>query len=131
MHLTGGGGGKTNTKFHCRSFPGPPTILKNQVLSPTSVLLSWMPSDGDSLTRYSVSYTYKGPCGEGVVGGAGVVSTGSIQYTIQGLEEYSTYALSIRAERGGQVTMSNTTVTTWAAGIFFYLCVWWISKAGY
>ncbi|KAL5486684.1 hypothetical protein EMCRGX_G019195 [Ephydatia muelleri] len=94
---------------------GPPTILKNQVLSPTSALLSWMPSDGDSLTRYSVSYTYKGPCGEGVVGGAGVVSTGSTQYTIQGLEEYSTYALSVRAERGGQVTMSNTTVTTWAA----------------
>ena len=66
-----------------------------------------------------MSYTYKGPCGEDVVGGVGVVSTDSTQYTIQGLEEYSTYALSIRAERGGQVTMSNTTVATWAAGISF------------
>lgn len=83
------------------------------------MLLSWVPSDGDGLTSYSVSYTYKGPCSEGV-SSSGVVSTSATQYTMQGLEEYSTYAMRVRAERGGQVTMRNTTVATWAAG----MCVW-------
>lgn len=73
-----------------------------------------MPSDGDGSTNYSVSYVYQGPCSVSI---AGVGYTNATQYTIQGLEEYSSYAVTITAVRGGQVTIRNSTAVTMAAGI--------------
>ena len=104
-----------HTQYITCSHPlGPPTILKRDALTPTSVLFSWLPSDGDGRTNYSVSYVYLGPCSG--LSSAGVAYTNATQYTIQGLEEYSSYAVTIRAARGWQVTMDNSTVVTLATG---------------
>ena len=88
--------------------------MKSDALTPTSVVLSWVSSDGDGHTNYSVSYVYMGPCSD--LSSTGVAYTNTTQYTIEGLEEYSSYAVTIRAARGGQVTMENSTVITLAAG---------------
>eukprot|EP00731_Ephydatia_muelleri_P029992 Em0021g515a len=91
---------------------GIPTIVKEQTLSPTSVLLTWLPSDGDGLTTYTILYAYEGRCSEFISNSQETKVVTSTNCTIDGLEEFSTYSMTVMAMRGTQVTQSNCTVMT-------------------
>ena len=64
-----------------------------------------------------ISYTYQGPCGEVFISGNDIVAAPMTHYTLMGLEEFSTYDISVTAESNGMYSDSvSTSFTTMPSG---------------
>ena len=81
----------------------------------TTVPLSWT-SAGSVVISYKVEWLYDGEC-SGVRGGRATVDGVTTRYTIEGLEEYSTYSITVTATNDVSSAVSEVaTVKTIEAG---------------
>ena len=63
-------------------------------VTPTTIPVTWT-SAGSVVNSYEVEWTYDGECSD-VMGGRATV-TDMTSYTIEGLEEYITYSITVTA----------------------------------
>ena len=90
------------------------TVVMTSVTS-TTILLSWT-SDGSIVNSYEVEWSYDGGCSD-VRGGSATVTGSMTGYTIEGLEEYITYSITVTAtNNGGNAVSEVATVKTSEAG---------------
>ena len=81
----------------------------------TSISLSWT-SAGSEVDSYEVVWRYDGECSE-VMGGSTIVAGTMTSYTIEGLEEYITYSITVTATNDVSSAVSEVaTVRTSEAG---------------
>ena len=81
----------------------------------TSISLSWT-SAGSEVDNYEVMWTYDGECSD-VRGGRATVAGDMTSYTIEGLEEYITYSITVTATNNvGSAVSEVDTVRTREAG---------------
>ena len=94
--------------YHCIiavdvSPPSSPTNLASPSQSPTSITLSWEQPAGDVVDRYDIAYTYQGGCSDYTQPeNMATVNDGTArEYTLQNLQEFSDYTISVAAVNGG------------------------------
>ena len=80
------------------------------------MLLLWLPSDGDGLTTYTISYTYEGICSD-FTGSYVPKMSNSSNCIIEDLKPFSTYAVTVMATREDQVAESSCTIVTPSTGM--------------
>ena len=91
-----------------------PNSLTSTSQTQTTITISWN-HISNNMISYEVSYIYQGPC-SGVVDSGTETVTG-LQYTLMGLEEFSTYMITVRAVYNGMKSESdNTSATTLPSG---------------
>ena len=80
-------------------------------LKQTTITLSWehIPN---SVISYEVSYTYQGPCSGVDDSGTETVAAPLTQHTLVGLEEFSTYMITVRTAYNGMESDSVSTSST-------------------
>ena len=90
------------------------TVVMTSVTS-TTIFLSWT-SAGSVVNSYEVEWRYDGGCSD-VRGGSATVTGGMTKYTIEGLEEYITYSITVTATNDiGSAVSEVVTVRTSEAG---------------
>ena len=79
--------------------PQSPANLASPSQSPTSITLSWEQPAGDVVDRYDIVYTYQGGCSDYTQPeNMATVNDGTArEYTLQNLQEFSDYDISIVA----------------------------------
>ena len=82
----------------------------------TTITISWDHISNSGIS-YEVSYTYQGPC-SGVDGsGTETVAAPLTQHTLMGLEEFTTYMITVRAVYNGMESdYVSTSATTLPSG---------------
>ena len=84
-------------------------------MTSTTIPLSWT-SAGSVVNNYKVEWTYGGEC-SGVRGGRATVAGDMTSYTIEGLEEYINYSITVNAtDNVGSAVSEVATVRTSEAG---------------
>ena len=83
------------------------SVLQTQ----TTITISWdhIPN---SVISYEVSYTYQGPCSGVDDSGTETVAAPLTQHTLMGLEEFSTYMITVRAVYNGMYSDSDSISAT-------------------
>ena len=90
------------------------TVTTTSVTS-TTIPLTWT-SAGSVVNSYEIVWTYDGEC-SGVRGGRAAVAGDMTSYTIEGLEEYITYSITVTATNyAGSAVSEVATVRTSEAG---------------
>ena len=80
-----------------------------------TIPLTWT-SAGSVVNNYGVKWTYDGECSE-VMGGSAIVTGTMTSYTIEGLEEYIIYSITVTATNNvGSSVSEVATVRTSEAG---------------
>ena len=110
--------------------PSSPTNLASPSQSPTSITLSWEQPAGDAVDRYDIVYTYQGGCPLQSTSFETTATTEML--TLQNLEEFSGYSVSVTAvNNGGRSAPATGTFTTAPAGkqshygdAFIFHCVY-------
>ena len=100
-----------------RSVEAPLITVTMTSVTSTTIPLSWT-SAGSLVNSYSykVKWTYDGECSS-VRGGRAIVAGAITSYTIEGLEEYSTYSITVTATNNvGSAVSEVATVRTSEAG---------------
>ena len=83
-------------------------------VTPTTIPLTW--TSAGSIVSYEVEWRYDGECSD-VRGGRATVPGSMTSYTIEGLEEYITYSITVTAANIVGSTVSEVaTVRTSEAG---------------
>ena len=83
-------------------------------MTPTTIPLTWT-SAGSVVNSYEVEWRYDGEC-SGVRGGSATVVGSMTNYSIEGLEEYITYSITVTADNSiGSALSEIATVRTSAA----------------
>ena len=79
--------------------PMSPTNLTSPSQSPTSITLSWEQPAEDAVDRYDIVYTYQGGCSDYTQPeNMATVKDGTArEYTLQNLQEFSAYNISVAA----------------------------------
>ena len=79
--------------------PSSPTNLTSPSQSPTSITLSWEQPAGDVVDRFDIVYTYQGGCSDYTEpeNMATVNDETAREYTLQNLQEFSSYMISVVA----------------------------------
>ena len=110
----------------CKCFiPSPalvetPIVTVESAVTSTAIPVTWT-SAGSVVDGYVVEWTYEGDCA-GVSGGSASVGGNVTNFTIEGLEEFSPYSISVNASNGISSAVSNTiTGMTTEACMFIYL----------
>ena len=95
-----------------------PTNLASPSQSPTSITLSWEQPAGDAVDSYDIVYTYQGGCSDYTQPeNMATVNDGTAgQYTLQNLQEFSGYAISVAAVNGTGVSAPAVTVVATLSG---------------
>ena len=94
------------------------TVQASSVTS-TTIPLTWT-SAGSVVDGYGVEWTYDGDC-SGVSGGSASVGGNETSFTIERLEEFSPYSISVNTSNFISSAVSNTaTGMTSEAGMFFF-----------
>ena len=104
--------------------PSSPTTLASPSQSPTSITLSWEQPAGDVVDRYDIVYTYLGGCSDYTQpeNMAAVNDGAAREYTLQNLQEFSNYTLTITAVNyAGQSIQTKLTATTQLAGRYSFM----------
>ena len=84
-------------------------------VTPTTIPLTWT-SAGSVVNSYGVKWTYDVECSE-VMGGSAIVTGTMTSFVIVGLEEYSTYSITVNATNDVSSAVSEVaTVRTSEAG---------------
>ena len=87
-------------------------------VTPTTIPLTWT-SAGAIVNSYEVEWRYDGECSD-VRGGRFAVSGTMTSYTIEGLEEYITYSITVTATNiVGSAVSEGATVRTRETGEMF------------
>ena len=90
------------------------TVTMTSVTS-TTIPLTWT-SAGSVVNRYEIVWTYSGECSD-VRGGRATVAGDMTSYTIESLEEYITYSITVTATNNvGSAISEVATVRTSEAG---------------
>ena len=99
------------------SVPSSPTNLASPSQSPTSITLSWEQPAGDAVDRYDIVYTYQGGCSDYTQPeNMATVNDGiAREFTLQNLQEFSDYNISVAAVNGGGTSPAATAVATTAS----------------
>ena len=88
-------------------------------MTSTAIPVTWT-SAGSVVDGYVVEWTYEGDCA-GVSGGSASVGGNVTNFTIEGLEEFSPYSISVNASNGISSVVSNaTTGMTIEAGMLYF-----------
>ena len=99
--------------------PDPPVVTLG-VVTVTTVTLSWEQPAGDAVDNYIIVYTYQGGCSaytqpENM---ATAIDGTAREYTLQNLQEFSGYVITVTAVNTGGGSMSDMiTATTMANGM--------------
>ena len=107
----------------CFSAPTAPVNVASPSQSPTSITLSWEQAAGDFIDNYIIVYTYQGGCSNYTQPeNMATVNDGTARaYTLQNLQEFSGYAITVQANNTGGMNSSNViTVTTLPSGSHNY-----------
>ena len=84
--------------------------------SATSIDLTWTQEVGELVTSYEVTFSYQGPCAFTDSGNI-TLGSNSRSRTLTGLQEFSSYTVSVTTVNdGGRSTPQTRTVTTMSAG---------------
>ena len=82
----------------------------------STITISW-DHISNSVLSYEVSYTYQGPCSGVDDSGTETVAAPLTQHTLMGLEEFSTYMITVRAVYSGiDMDSINTLASTLPSG---------------
>ena len=105
------------------SLPSSPTNLSSPSQSPTSITLSWEQQAGDVVDRYDIVYTYQGGCSDYTqpenMHMATVNDGTAREYTLQNLQEFSDYNITIAAVIDAGLSMqTKLTATTQSARMY-------------
>ena len=94
-----------------------PTNLASPSQSPTSITLSWEQQAGDAVDRYDIVYTYQGGCSDYTQPeNMAIVNDGTArEYTLQNLQEFSDYIISVAAVNATGASAPVVIVTTTSA----------------
>ena len=109
------------------TFTVPPSTPTNFTLlsqSPTSITLSWEQPAGDVVDTYNIVYTVQGGCSDYTQPeNMATVNDGTArEYTLQNLQEFSCYNISVTAVNGGGSSPAATaTATTAPSGDYITL----------
>ena len=84
---------------------------------PTSITLNWTQPEGEIIDSFELVFSYQGPC-DGFTHTSTITVNGTTrQYTLTGLQEFSTYTVNITAANvGGRSAVTSQSVTTRADG---------------
>ena len=85
-----------------------PSNLMSTSQTQTTITVSWEHTSS-SVISYEVSYTYQGPCSGVDDSGTETVAGPLTQHTLTGLEEFSTYMITVRAVYNGMESDSDST----------------------
>ena len=91
------------------------TNLASPSQSPTSITLSWDQPAGDVVDRYDIVYTYQGECSDYTQPESmATVNDGTArEYTLQDLQEFSSYAIELFAvNKAGRSRVARTRQAT-------------------
>ena len=70
------------------------------------------------MDNYEITFSYQGPCSGVIHTNTAIVDGATRQHTLMGLQEFSTYIISITAiNGGGRSATASQNLTTVAAGI--------------
>ena len=89
----------------------PPSNLMSTSKTQTRITISW-DHTSNSVISYEVSYTYQGPCSGVDDSGTETVAAPLTQHTLMGLEEFTTYMITVRAVYNGMESDSDSTSAT-------------------
>ena len=82
----------------------------------STITISWEHTS-NSVISYEVSYTYQGPCSGVDDSGTETVAAPLTQHTLMGLEEFSTYIITVRAVHNGMYSdFDSISATTLPSG---------------
>ena len=106
------------TRIFVYAAPLSPTNLASPSQSSTSITLSWEQAAGDVVDRYVIDFAYLGECNDFFqVVNSRIVNGNVTEFTLQDLQEFSSYAIRVTAvNSGGSNTSEVLTVNTTAAG---------------
>ena len=86
--------------YYCyHTVPTSPNVTLKEINS-TTVSISWMQDRQDTYDRFTIFYSYDGPCNINVTNTVNVTAQSNVaeyQHTITGLEEFSNYTLIVYA----------------------------------
>ena len=100
--------------------PSAPNITMAVSHSPTSINLTWTQPEGEVVDSYDVSFSYQGPCTGFNHTNTTTVNGTARQYTLTGLQEFSTYTVTVVAVNGaGRSEESRESVVTMEDGMSF------------
>ena len=103
-------------KFSFVSAPSTPTITMAVSQSPTTITLNWTQPEGEIVNSYELVFSYQGPCDRFTHTSTTTVDGTTRQYTLTGLQQFSTYTINITAANvGGRSAVTSQSVTTRAA----------------
>ena len=88
--------------------------------SPTTITLTWTQPEGEIVNNYELVFSYQGLCDRFTHTSTTTVNGTTRQYTLTGLQEFSTYTINITAVNdGGRSAVTSQSVTTIAAGMSY------------
>ena len=103
--------------FFFFSAPSTPTVTMKVSRSSTSLTLTWTQLEGEIVDSYELVFSYQGPCDSFTHTNTRAVEGTTRQYTLTGLQEFSTYTVNITAANvGGKSAVTSQSVTTRADG---------------
>ena len=106
------------------SAPSTPTVTMAVSQSPTSITLTWTQPEGEIVNSYEIVFSYQGRCDRFTHSSATTVDGSTRQYTLTGLQEFSTYTINMTAVNGGgRSAVTSQSVTTIAAGRLYFSSV--------
>ena len=101
------------------SVTAPVLTVQASSVTATTIPLTWT-SAGSVVDGYGVEWTYDGDC-SGVSGGSASVGGNETSFTIERLEEFSPYSISVNTSNFISSAVSNTaTGMTSEAGMFLF-----------
>ena len=103
------------------SAPSTPTVTAAVSQSPTSLNLNWTQPEGEIIDSFEIVFSYQGPC-DSFTHTSTITADGTTrQYTLTGLQEFSTYTVNITAANdGGRSAVTSHNVTTRADGRSYF-----------
>ena len=91
--------------------PNPPMILA-PIRQTDSISITWSQAPEGVVQSYQISYTYDGPC-PNVTGSVPVTLNGTATtYEVSGLEEFSSYTITVIAVNPAGMAEASVTATT-------------------
>ena len=85
--------------------------------SPMSIMFNWTQPVGEIVENYEIAFSYQGPCSGYLHADITIVDGATRQHTLTGLQEFSSYTISITSVNGGgRSATTSQNVTTVAAG---------------
>jgi len=89
---------------------------------PASIMFNWTQPVGEIVDSYEITFSYQGPCSGYIHANTVIVDGATRQHTMTGLQEFSTYTISITAMNGGgRSATTSQNVTTVAAGRLYVI----------